>query len=112
MIDPRRIENLKAWMKTQRQNYKNMILGDDDASQWCADEVERIERHIQTIELLEAKLVKAMEALEFYADGEWPQDYPGGVLYASGDDTPEFKTHLDYGDKARTTLAELKGEKG
>jgi len=53
MIDPRRIENLKAWMRTQRQNYKNMILGDDDASQWCADEVERIERHIQTIELLE-----------------------------------------------------------
>ena len=53
MIDPRRIENLKAWMKTQRQNYKNLILGDDDASQWCADEVERIERYIQTIELLE-----------------------------------------------------------
>ena len=62
------------------------------------------------IEELEAKLAQAMEALGFYADGEWPQDYPGGVLYASGDDTPEFKTHLDYGDKARTTLAELKGQ--
>jgi hypothetical protein len=60
---------------------------------------------------MEAKLANAMKTLEFYADGEWPQDYPGGVLYASGDDTPEFKTHLDYGDKARTTLAELKGEK-
>jgi hypothetical protein len=59
---------------------------------------------------LRAKLAKAMKTLEFYADGEWPQDYPGGVLYASGDDTPEFKTHLDYGDKARTTIAELKGE--
>jgi hypothetical protein len=60
------------------------------------------------IKELEAKLAKAMKTLEFYADGEWPQDYPGGVLYASGDDTPEFKTHLDYGDKARTTIAELK----
>ena len=62
------------------------------------------------IEELKAKLAQAMEDLWFYADGEWPQDYPGGVLYASGDDTPEFKTHLDYGDKARTTLAELKGQ--
>ena len=61
-------------------------------------------------EELEAKLAKAVEALYFYADGEWPQDYPGGVLYASDDDTPEFKTHLDYGDKALATLAELKGE--
>ena len=63
MIDPRRIYNLKAWMRTQRQNYKNLILGDDDASQWCADEVERIERHIQTIELLETELEKACEGL-------------------------------------------------
>jgi hypothetical protein len=66
---------------------------------------------LKYIEELEANLAKAMKTLEFYADGEWPQDYPGGVLYASGDDTTEFKTHLDYGDKARTTLAELKGEK-
>jgi hypothetical protein len=68
-------------------------------------------RMLQRAADAEANLAKAVEALEFYADGEWPQDYPGGVLYASGDDTPEFKTHLDYGDKARTTLAELKGEK-
>jgi hypothetical protein len=59
----------------------------------------------------EALLEKAVEALRFYAEGEWPEDYPGGVLYAAGDDTPEFKTHLDYGDKARTTLAELKEQK-
>jgi hypothetical protein len=58
----------------------------------------------------EALLAKAVEALRFYAESEWPEDYPGGVLYAAGDDAPEFKTHLDYGDKARTTLAEMKGE--
>jgi ribosome recycling factor len=91
MIDPRRIENLKAWMRTQRQNYKNMILGDDDASQWCADEVERIERHIQTIELLEAKLEKAVEALVHIAGKQDYADDPWGI--------------------AITTLAELKGEK-
>ena len=62
-------------------------------------------------EELEAKLAKAVEALRFYAQGEWPGDYPGGVLFAAGDDTPEFKTHIDYGYKARTTLAELTGGK-
>jgi endonuclease III len=70
MIDPRRIENLKAWMKTQRQNYKNMILGDDDASQWCADEVERIERHIQTIELLEQRAESLISGAEIVLE-EW-----------------------------------------
>ena len=55
----------------------------------------------------EAKLAKAVEALQFYAKEEWPQNYPCGVLYAAGNDTSEFKTHLDYGDKARAVLAEL-----
>jgi len=55
----------------------------------------------------ETKLAKAVKALRFYAKEEWPQNYPCGVLYAAGNDTPEFKTHLDYGDKARAVLAEL-----
>lgn len=55
----------------------------------------------------EAKLTKAVAALRFYSEGEWPQNYPCGVLYAAGNDTPEFKTHLDYGDRARAALAEL-----
>jgi len=54
-----------------------------------------------------AKLAKAVAALQFYAKEEWPQNYPCGVLYAAGNDTSEFKTHLDYGDKARAVLAEL-----
>jgi hypothetical protein len=58
-------------------------------------------------EAAEAKLAKAVKALRFYAKEEWPQNYPCGVLYAAGNDTPEFKTHLDYGDKARAVLAEL-----
>lgn len=62
---------------------------------------------LQRAEDAEAKLAKAVEALRFYAKEEWPQNYPCGVLYAAGNDTPEFKTHLDYGDKARATLAEL-----
>jgi len=58
----------------------------------------------------ESKLAKAVEVLRFYAEGEWPEDYPGGVLYAAGDDADGFKSHLDYGDKARTTLAELEAK--
>lgn len=59
----------------------------------------------------EALLAKAVDGLRFYAEGEWLEDYPGGVLYAAGDDTSEFKTHLDYGDKARSTIAELNKER-
>jgi hypothetical protein len=59
---------------------------------------------------LEKRLAKAVGALRFYAEGEWPEDYPGGVLYAAGDDADGFKSHLDYGDKARTTLAELEAK--
>lgn len=78
---------------------------------WASDEAlsaaDRIEQLATTCEGLEAKLAKAVNVLRFYAEGEWAEDYPGGVLYAAGDDTSEFKTHLDYGDLARTTLAEL-----
>jgi hypothetical protein len=104
---------------------RSKIIVHTDAAVWmleAADRIEELEERLKAatddaneaetyVAEMEAKLEKAMKTLEFYADGEWPQDYPGGVLYASGDDTPEFKTHLDYGDKARTTLAELKGEK-
>jgi multidrug resistance efflux pump len=80
---------------------------DYDALQEVTAELEQAEARIEE---LEAKLAKAEEVLRLYAEGEWAEDYPGGVLYAAGDDTSEFKTHLDYGDLARTTIAELKGE--
>ena len=68
---------------------------------------DRIEQLVRERDEAEAKLAKAVEALQFYAKEEWPQNYPCGVLYAAGNDTSEFKTHLDYGDKARAVLAEL-----
>jgi hypothetical protein len=47
--------------------------------------------------------VEALEAaLRFYADGTWPEDYPGGVLYAEEGD--EHANCLDYGDQARAAL--------
>ncbi len=49
-------------------------------------------------EAAEAKLAKAMEALHFYADFyEVPNDGPWGI------------NSDDFGNKARTTLAELEG---
>jgi hypothetical protein len=45
-----------------------------------------------------AREAKLIEALRFYADGEWQDNYPGGV-YRDG--------CLDYGDKARTIIAEM-----
>lgn len=96
MIDPRRIYNLKAWMKTQRQNYKNMILGDDDASQWCADEVERIERHIQTIELLEHRAESLISGADTVLE-EWDRG-----------DERAFREAIE---EMRADVAAWKGEK-
>ena len=58
------------------------------------------------IEALTAKLAKAVEGLRFYAEGRWPEDYPGGVLH-----DVDGVTHIDYGHKATATLAEIEGEK-
>ena len=52
------------------------------------------------IEELEAKLVKAVEALEFYA-----------TLIGEKHECPWHMLSDDYGEIARTTLAELEGEK-
>ena len=83
-----------------------------DALQEVTAELKQTEARIVELEAKlsksEALLAKAEKALRLYAEGEWAEDYPGGVLYAAGDDTSEFKTHLDYGDLARTTLALLK----
>jgi hypothetical protein len=57
-------------------------------------------------EATQANLIKAVEALRFYAEGEWPEDYPGGVLH-----DVDGVTHIDYGHRATTTLAELEGKK-
>ncbi len=54
----------------------------------------------------EARLAKAVEALRFYAEGKWPEDYPGGVLH-----DVDGVTHIDYGHKATALLAEIEGKK-
>jgi hypothetical protein len=53
-----------------------------------------------------ARLAKAVEALRFYAEGKWPEDYPGGVLH-----DVDGVTHIDYGHKATAMLAEIEGGK-
>jgi chromosome segregation ATPase len=56
---------------------------------------------------LEAKLAKAVEGLRFYAAGFWHDNYPGGVVHEVNG-----VAHLDYGQKAQATLAEIEGERG
>jgi DNA repair exonuclease SbcCD ATPase subunit len=51
---------------------------------------------------VQARNAKAVEALRFYAEGEWPEDYPGGVLFKV-----DGVTHIDYGHKATAMLAEI-----
>lgn len=51
---------------------------------------------------LRARVAELEGALRFYAEGHWPEDYPGGVLYAADGD--EHANCLDYGDKARAAL--------
>lgn len=51
---------------------------------------------------IEAKLRVAIEALEFYANGNWADGYPGGIRCED--------SVLDFGDTACEVLEKLKGE--
>ena len=55
---------------------------------------------VKRIEELEAKLAKAVEALEFY-----------GKLIGEKHECPWHMLSDDFGEKARTTIAELTGVK-
>lgn len=46
------------------------------------------------------EVLALVEALRFYAEGHWSDDYPGGVKY-----DVYGVTHLDYGNKATAALA-------
>lgn len=46
----------------------------------------------------------AIEALEFYANSEWNEDYPGGIPYKI---KGESGVYLDMGNKACKALADL-----
>lgn len=43
-----------------------------------------------------------IEAIKFYANSKWNDDYPGGITYKVEGDTGLY---LDMGDKARESLA-------
>jgi hypothetical protein len=94
------------------------FVHNDGAMTQAADRIEALTEQLEAAradakeaeayaEELEAKLAKAVEGLRFYAEGRWPEDYPGGVLH-----DVDGVTHIDYGHKATATLAEIEGEKG
>jgi len=62
----------------------------------CDEWAETSQRNYQRAKAAEAKLKRARGALEFYAD-------PSG-------DVPDFYSELDFGDRARTALDEIKGD--
>lgn len=76
----------------------HMYQVDCELKMKCADRIEE----------LETKLEKALEALEFYAD----RDYVGYDVSLADYGLSIIVGEIikDSGDKARTTLAELKGE--
>ena len=90
VTDADRIEALTA----ERDEWKSLAEAaiKDDAS-----------KNIYYAEL-NAKLAKAVEGLRFYAAGFWHDNYPGGVVHEVNG-----VAHLDYGQKAQATLAEIEG---
>ena len=80
----KRLRNTPNWKREEYGDYKSARVHYDRAPFEAADRIEE----------LEAKLTKAVEALMFY----------GGVMPNA------FLPIQDGGEKARTTLAELKGE--
>ena len=119
---------LLKWLNRQRDQLRANVHGDDDTSEWCKDEADLVEQHIQTVESLifvnealklstdeanqqadlaydrieelEARLAKAVEAL-----GTALSEM---VDYA--DTHPAWSEIWEAREAARTTLAELKGE--
>ena len=106
MTDDDRIEALTEQLEAARADAKE--------AEAYAEELEReleICRMAQvvmenTVADAEARFAKAVKALRFYAEGKWPEDYPGGVLH-----DVDGVTHIDYGHKATATLAEIEGGK-
>ena len=84
-----------GWHQSGTWNVEHSWREDDCAYIHAATAEARLAKALARVAVLE-------EALAFYADGEWPEDYPGGVLYDP--DGGDEKTFLDYGDKARAAL--------
>lgn len=59
-------------------------------------DIKRLDEAADEIERLRAANAELVEALRFYASGEWSDGYPGGVKI---DDNT-----LDFGDTARAAL--------
>ena len=102
MTDAELIESLRLWNRDDAADrIEAMIAERDEALEWLsasqgyiADAVYALDKQ----EAAEAKLVKAVEALEFYASWEnWMQDERGVSL-----------VDQDEGEQARATLAEIK----
>jgi len=96
-----RIEELEA---------ENQLLNDQMAvlEEWGREDLNalpdclmRLAPALVEIDELKAKLAKAVEALEFYANTE---------NWISVHNHEDAKVDVDEGDKARTTLAEIRGE--
>ena len=55
---------LLKWLNRQHQQLRANVHGDDDTSQWCKDEADLVEQHIQTVE----SLIFVNDALKVSAD--------------------------------------------
>jgi hypothetical protein len=57
---------------------------------------------VEDNEALRERVAELEAVLGFYADGDWKENYPGGILYT--EDGDDHANSLDYGDKARAAL--------
>ena len=55
---------LLKWLNRQRDQLRANVHGDDDTSEWCKDEADLVEQHIQTVE----SLIFVNEALKLSTD--------------------------------------------
>ena len=55
---------LLKWLSDKHQQLRANVHGDDDTSQWCKDEADLVEQHIETVE----SLLFVNEALKTSAD--------------------------------------------
>jgi len=83
-------EKLRARIVELREE---LALAEDQIREWA--------EHCMTAG---KRIAELEEALRFYATGEWPEIYPGGVHYDPNG--IGITTHVDYGEIARAALGE------
>ena len=116
-MEDRRRQMLKKWLERKQSELQAMVLGYDDASEWCRDEADIIGDHIKTLDVLihvNETLKASLDAANAEADKYCEQLQQSEWLLVEAKvqlEEGKAKTRHNRADLIDQFLTELKGEK-